>query len=190
MNTITKLIVAIPLILGFFGPAYSDDDSGFYGAITANRLSADFKDVNDVNFDESDTAAGIRGGYMFNDYFGVELGYIDFGRYTAGGDRPGNQIDLDADAFNAAIVINFSIADNIDLYGRIGAYQIDVASSSIVAGVMLQEDQDETEAYGALGVEWDLGELNFFAELSKADTDTNDLTIDVATIGVKFEYGR
>ncbi|MDH3694572.1 MAG: hypothetical protein OER96_08395 [Gammaproteobacteria bacterium] len=84
----------------------ADEDIGWSASITANRASADFEDRSDIDFDDSDTALGIRGGYMFTNLIGVEVGYLDLGDFSARGDRPGNRIDLDADAFSAALVLN------------------------------------------------------------------------------------
>jgi len=168
--------------------ALADEDIGWYAGISANRASADFEDESDIDFDDSDTALGIRGGYMFSDIIGVEVGYLDLGDFSARGDNPGNRIDLDADAFSAALVLNWSVHDQIDLYGKVGAYFVDAKSDSVVAGSRLREDDTETEAFGAVGIEWDLGQFNLFGELSKVDTDVNDLSIDIVTAGVKYEF--
>ncbi len=170
--------------------ANADDDSGYYAGISINRLSADFKNVSDVDFGESENAGGLRAGYMFNNNIGVEVGYLDLGNYVAESDTPGNRIDLDAEAFNIAVVVNYAVVDRFDLYGRIGVNQINVRSNSVVAGTLIEEDDDQTEAYGAVGIEWDFGLANLFFELSKVETDISNLSIDIATIGFKYEVGR
>ena len=113
--------------------AIADDDTGFYLGVGLNRLSADFEDENDVDFEESDNAGIIKLGYMFNDFVGVEVGYIDLGDYDAEGNMPSNRIDLDAEAFTLAIVGNWSVIDKMDLYAKAGIYSIDVESNSVVA---------------------------------------------------------
>lgn len=169
--------------------ALADDDTGFFIGAAVNRLSADFQDNNDVNFDDSDTALSGRAGYMFNNFFGIELGYLDLGDYFAEGDSPGNRIDLDADAVSAALIFNWEVHNELDLYAKVGAFQLNVDSNSFIAGARLRQNDEETEAFGAFGVEYDIGRLNFFAELSIADTDINDLSINIATAGIKFEFG-
>jgi len=69
-----------------------------------------------------------------------------------------------------------------------GIYYVDAKSDSVVAGARLREDDTETEAYGGVGIEWDLGEFNLFGEISKVDTNVNELTIDIITAGVKYEF--
>ncbi len=166
----------------------ADDDTGWFIGVSANRVSADFEDSNDVDFDDSDTAFGVRAGYMFTDVVGVELGYLDLGDFSADGDRPGNRIDVDADAFSVALVLNWAVHDQVDLYGKLGAYHIDANSDSVAAGVRLEEGDSETEAFYAVGAELDLGQFNVFTEFSQVDTDVNDLAFDIISLGVKFEF--
>jgi len=189
-NMKTILPVAAFSIALLAGPAQAiaDDDTGFYIGAGVSALSADFEDENDVNFDDSDTAPGLRLGYMFNNLVGVEVGYQDFGDYSAPGDSPENRIDLDAEAFSAAIVLNWAVHDKIDIYTKAGAYFIEAESNSVVAGNSFNAGDDTTEAFAAFGVEWDLGNFNVFGEISKVDTDVNELTVDIVTAGVKYEF--
>ncbi len=186
-RTLAKTVV-LPIALAISTASLADDDTGFYVSVSANRLSADFEDENDVKFGESDSTAGVRAGYMFNDMFGIEAGYLDLGKYDAAGDRPGNEINLNADAWVLAGVVNWSVVDKVDLYGKLGVYHIDAESDSVIAGVTLNANDDETEAFGAIGAEYDMGNVNVFFEISKADTDVSELTIDVASLGVKYEF--
>lgn len=168
--------------------AVADDDTGVYLSVAASRLSADFEDENDINFEDSDNAGSVRLGYMFNDRFGVELGYLDLGSFTSDGDSPANRIELDGDAVSLAFVANWSVLEQLDLYGKVGAYNLDVKSTSVIAGRVLTANQEENEPFAAFGVDWDLGQFNLFGEFSVVDTDVSELTIDIATAGVKIEF--
>lgn len=167
----------------------ADDDTGLYLGVSASRLSADFEDQDDVDFDDSDNAGGVQLGYMFNNQIGAELGYMDLGNYTSPGDNPGNRLNLNADGLSAALVVNFDVFDPIDIYIKAGAFQIDAESRSRAASLVLNRNEDSTEAFGAIGLKVDLGALNFYGELSKVDTDVNALTIDIATVGIRYEFG-
>lgn len=72
--------------------ALSADDTGWNLALGISALDADFDDVDDLSFSDSDTAIQIKGGYMFSDVFGIEGGYVDLGDYD--GDS-GIRIDAD-----------------------------------------------------------------------------------------------
>ena len=169
--------------------APADDDTGLYFGFSVSRLSADFEDQDDVDFDDSDNAGGIQLGYMFNNLIGAELGYLDLGSYSSPGDNAGNRLNLDADGFSAALVLNFEVVDELDIFIKAGAFRIDAESRSTAASLVLNQNEDSTEAFGAIGFKADLGAWNFFAELSKIDTDVSELTIDIATLGLRYEFG-
>jgi OOP family OmpA-OmpF porin len=170
--------------------AQADDDTGLYLGASANRMSANFRGENDVNFDESDTAGGLRIGYMVNNFFGVEFGYLDLGSYNAVGDTPSNNINLSAKGFTGAFILNWELVNQIDVYGKVGAFSIDTDANSTIAGIKFSESETSTEVFGGIGIELDLGNINFFAEYSAVNTDVNDLTLDIASIGIKYEFGN
>jgi hypothetical protein len=184
MNRVQILSVAAILSLAVASPIFADDDTGFYLGASANRLSADQKNVSDVDFEDSDTALGLKAGYMFTDRFGVEGGYLDLGDYNTRGNEQGIDLNLDAEGFYLVGVLNFSVAENWDIYGKLGGFFLD--TNTDLTGF----DKSSTELFGGLGVEYDFGKWNIFGEFSKLDTDTNDLTFDIISLGVKYEFGR
>jgi hypothetical protein len=163
-------------------PAFSDDDTGPYIGASANWLSADQTDVTDVDFEDSDTAYGFKGGYMFNDMLGIEGGYIDLGDYQARGNEEGNNLSLDAEGWYFAGVLNFSFAENWDAYGKLGALAFDSNTD------FTDFDESSTEIFGGVGIEYDMGAVNIFGEFDVVDTDTADLNIDVLSLGLKYEF--
>lgn len=184
------LLSTMLLTAAFVANSQVPDDEGYYVGISANWVNADFKDRSDTDFDDSDTAFGIRGGYMFSDMFGVEIGYMDFGDFEATDDNANDTIDLNADAFTIAAVFNWSAAEYIDLYGKLGVYNVNANRTSFIAGNILEDDDDDTSAYGTLGIEYDFGDWDVFAEYSIADTDINDLDMDIISVGVKYQFGN
>lgn len=180
-----KKIVSFCFVLSMTGIAtpavVADGDTGVYFGVSMNRLSADQKDVNDVHFDDSDNAFGAKIGYMFNNKFGLEGGYMDLGNYQTKSNNRGVDLNLDVDAFYAAFVLNYDISDNFAVYGKLGAAVVDSNSD------FTDFDESSTQAFGGVGIEYDFGSWNLFGELSKVDTDVNDLTVDVLSVGVKWE---
>ncbi len=183
MNRLQIFTVAV-LSLALAPTAFADDDTGFYLGASANRLSANQNNVNDVDFEDSDTALGLKAGYMFTDLLGVEGGYLDLGNYNTRGNEQGLNLNLDAEGFYLVGVLNFSVAENWDLYGKLGGFFFD--SDTDLTGF----DKSSTELFGGLGIEYDFGNWNIFGEFSKLDTDTNNLSIDILTLGVKYEFSR
>lgn len=162
----------------------ADDDTGWFLGASVNRLSADQKSVEDVDFDDSDNAFGLKGGYMFSNLFGLEAGYIDLGDYKTQGNEKGVNLNLDAEGWYLAGVLNFTPADNWDLYAKLGAFVLDTNSN------LTEFDDSTTEVYGGIGVEYDFGDWNIFGEFSAVNTDVNDLTTDILSLGLKYEFPR
>ncbi|RBP50638.1 porin family protein [Arenicella xantha] len=187
--TIRQLLTIASLSAGLIAPTVSmADDTGPYIAASVNRASANFEDIRDIDFDDSDNAFGLRAGYMFTDLIGVEVAYLDLGEFSAPGDGPNNAIELDADGYSAALVLNLSVVDQLDLYVKAGAFRVNANADSFIAGQRLRFDDEATEPFAAFGAEWDLGTLNLFAEYSVVDTDISDLSVDIASAGVKLEF--
>lgn len=184
MKRVKIIPVAAVLGLAIASSSFADDDAGFYLGASANWLSADQKDVNDVSFEDSDVALGLKAGFMFTDLFGIEGGYLDLGDYNTKANNRGVSLNLDAEGFYLVGVLNFSVAEHWDLYGKLGAFAFD--SDTNLTGF----DKSSTELYGGLGVEYDFGTWNIFGEFSKLDTDTNDLSIDIISLGIKYEFTR
>lgn len=186
MKGVNYFAVAAVLSLAITSPTFADDDTGFYLGASVNRLSADQDNVNDVDFDDSDNAFGLKAGYMFTDLFGIEGGYLDLGNYNTEGNEADINLSLDAEGFYLVGVLNFSFAENWDIYGKLGAFAFD--SNTDFTDVDF--DDSSTELFGGLGIEYDFGNWNIFGEFSKLDTDTNNLSIDIISLGVKYEFGR
>ncbi len=183
-----KIIVgATALVLAFGAVALrADDDTGWYLGIGASRLDGNYQDVDDLSFDDSDTAVQLKGGYMFNDIFGVEGGWLDLGNYE--GD---SGIKVDADTFWLAGVANWSVSEKVDLYAKLGAFFINAKSDQFIQGIgQVADDQDNTEFGGAIGIEWDFGKPNLFLEYGRVDTDVADLRVDIITLGFKYEFSQ
>ncbi len=180
---LSKFLTAagISSLLAFSAGAVLADDAGWYIGASANRLSADQNDIDDVDFEDSDNALGLKGGYMFNDLLGLELGYIDLGDYNTLSNDKGVDLSLDAEAITLAGVLNLSLGESWDVYGKLGVATLD-------SNTDLNIDDADTRAFGGIGVELDLGQVNIFGEYDTIDTDINDLTVDVVSVGLKYEF--
>lgn len=183
-----KIIVSATALLLALGShaLQADDDTGWYVGAAATRLDANFKDIDDLDFDESDTTWYIKGGYMFNDILGLEGGYLDLGDYEGG-----SGVKVDADAFWLGGVANWSVAEQFDLYAKLGAFFVNAKSDQFIPGIgQVRDDDDKTELAGGVGAEWDLGTWNFFLEYNRIDTSVSDLRVDAIALGVKYEFPR
>ena len=192
-NPMTKLALSLALAGAAItapGIAAADDDTGFYVGATYNDVEIEYTAGDRIRFSDDEKTAGYRAGYMFNNTLGVDLGHIDLGTYAEsnvgllGGTR------LEAEATTLSLVLNLTPADYLDVYARLGAAKIEQDRSITVAGAPVNFDPvDDTKPFGAVGIAFDLGAIDLFAEYSKLDTDDNDVDLDIVSAGVKFEFG-
>ncbi|MGE0624376.1 MAG: outer membrane beta-barrel protein [Pseudomonadales bacterium] len=105
----TFRMAPIGLMIGallYTSAAMAKDDGFYIGASVGaasfqEKVDIDFEDIDD--FDESDFAFKIFGGYQFNGLFALEGGYVDFG-------KPSNSdIEVDAYGLDAFAVVGIPL---------------------------------------------------------------------------------
>jgi OOP family OmpA-OmpF porin len=107
-----KLIyAAVAAALLSAAPAMAADGGGFYVGGAIGQFSVD-----EGSFDESDTGYKLVGGWMFNQYVGGEVEYID------GGTVEDNNFGIDSTGINAALKGNWPVTEQINLYGKVGYF--------------------------------------------------------------------
>ena len=104
-------------------PAFATDDGGFYVGASIGQFSVD-----ESGFSESDTSFKLFGGWMFNQFIGGDLEYIDGGTVGEG------DFGIDSTGFNVSIKGNWPVTEQFDVFGKVGYYfwdaDIDVTGNS------------------------------------------------------------
>lgn len=174
----------------------NEGDKGFYLALGVSRISADasseFDNVS-LDFSDSDNAFNYRAGYMFTNWIGVEAGYYDFGEFEDSlEDAVDNlgisnaDVDLDLKGYSLQLVGNIPVSF-VDFYVKGGVVRLEGEAKASAFGLSYSTDESTTEPFAAVGIELDLGVVNFFGEYSRV-MDTDDIEIDLATAGIKLEF--
>ncbi|MDU1144860.1 porin OmpA [Aeromonas rivipollensis] len=116
--------------------------SNFYGVDESNSISTEDKDDDEVG-------AGAFAGYQINQNLGIELGYDYLGKLKYNGTRNGAVFndDVEAQLAQLTLKLGFPVANNLDLYGRVGGGYGWTSSDK------LDNDNDFTFV-GALGAEY------------------------------------
>ena len=129
--------------------------------------------------DDEDNAWRILGGFQFNKFFAVEVGYYDFGEASSGA------ATLEAEAFELVGVGSFHFTDRLSLYGKLGAYQGTLEGLGV--------DEDTTDLTYGIGLRWDFtkrlgvrGEWQRYESLGGGNLIETDL--DVLSIGLIFQF--
>jgi OOP family OmpA-OmpF porin len=120
-------------------------ERGFYLGVGAGRSRVDF-DTDDVDAtvralgfatsstsaDETDTAWKLFGGYRFNRYFALELGYTDLGRFTFDTTTTGPAANFDGrlkgNVWSLDAVGIAPLGDRFSLFGKVGVIRWDLSA--------------------------------------------------------------
>lgn len=98
--------------------------------------------------DNKDTSYNIYGGSYFNNNFGVELGYTDFGKVNRGGGQ------TEAEGINLSLVGRLPMSNSFNLLGKVGTtYGRTRVSASPASGLATGTESDWGVSYG-IGAEW------------------------------------
>ncbi|MCZ6802672.1 MAG: outer membrane beta-barrel protein [Proteobacteria bacterium] len=156
----------------------SAEEKGFFIGGSIGYSSIDTLSESDVNatlaaggitatssVDDSDLGWKIFGGYNLNQYFGVEVGYVDLGEtelditatapaaITASG---GDEID----GFMFAGVARYPISEKFDVFGKVGGFVWDVEGAGTVTSgattVAVSADEDGTDIMFGVGAEYEV----------------------------------
>lgn len=99
-------------------------------------------------FDKRDTTYNIYGGSYFNNNFGLELGYTDFGKIARAGGT------TKAEGFNLSLVGKMPLSPSFNLLGKLGTtYGRTDVSSDPASGVLPGSESGFGVSYG-LGAEY------------------------------------
>jgi OOP family OmpA-OmpF porin len=153
--------------------AMTGPESGWYVGAHIGQ-----SDVDEIN--EKDTAFKVLGGYQINRNWGVELGYIDFGKASSGG------VDFKGNAFELVGVGTFPVANQFSVYGKLGFARGEAEATSALGTAK----QDSVEVTYGIGVQYDFSKnLGLRAEWQQyPDLGDGASDVSVMSIGVVYRF--
>jgi OOP family OmpA-OmpF porin len=180
----TKSIL-IAVVLAVLTPITTLADDGFFVAASVGsaELSEDF---GGFDVDTDSTAYRLTVGWRFNDYFAVDGGYHNFGRFEQTFDVDGTPTDvsLKADGFTLGIVGSLPLGERWSLFARSGAFFWD--GDADINGITAATPEDTNFYFGA-GVRLAIGEkLSLTADGSRYDLDGSPS--NVLSVGLSYAF--
>ncbi len=120
MNRNILCCLLLGLSLSFTASAAEQKARGFYigGSFGVSSLDDDGA-FNFLEFDDSDTAYGIFGGYKFFKYLAVEGRYTDFGSFSVSDGFDTENLDISVLSLHAVGIVPFG-ASGWELFGQLG----------------------------------------------------------------------
>lgn len=171
-------------------------DAGFYlGGSIGQSMSRESCDDVPISCNDKDTAFRLFGGYQFNRFVGVELGYADLGTpASANGTVLGVPVRLNVDvtAWDLVAVGTYPI-NRFFLYGKAGLYYADTESSATALGTTRTDSDTNTDLTFGAGAGFSItNNLKIRAEWQRYQNVGGDSTgeddIDVFSVGLLWRF--
>jgi OmpA-OmpF porin, OOP family len=156
----------------------ADVQPGFYAGVGIGNGTIE---VDEVDFDESDTAFKIFGGYSFNENFAVELTYLDGGapEMTVSGIGGTGSVEAEVTGLNVAALGRIPLASTFAIFGKIGLTSYDVEATGRINNQVIIQGSDSSEeiTYG-IGGAFSFGpSFEMRAEYEMADINDGDYSL-------------
>lgn len=168
--------------LTFGAAVHAEVAPGFYAGASIGEASIE---VEDADFDSSDTSFKVFGGYSFNQYFAVELAWFDAGNPD---ERFGSAVvDVELSGLNASAVGRIPVSDAFTLFGKAGFASYDAEVSARVGNgtVFSEEGSDDDVSFG-VGAEFSFGQFGLRAEYEMVDA--SDAEFNLLSVGGVFRF--
>jgi len=164
----------------------------------------------DPDFHSTNVSFDIMAGWMFGQYFGIEVGYTDFGRASQYYELPESCVpvygcqsrewtaQVDMNSLRAFIIGRLPLNDNFDVYAKLGAVKWDADYSgferqkNILPGFPIGTrndpvnfDDDGTDLAAGIGLTLKTDTpFSLRADFSYYDVDSTDLLWTAQLIGI------
>ena len=177
-------------------------ERGFYvGGALGQAQARDFCDrITGVAFaggcDDKDTAWKVFGGYQINRYFGVEVGYADFGEFPASGTVLGfpAAASAEATAFELLGIGTFPFTQRLSGYAKAGGFRWDVDTVAAVGAVARGGSDDGIDFTYGLGLKYDFTrnlaarfEFQRYNNVGETNT-TGQSDVNMWSVGLMFKF--
>ena len=140
--------------LGLMGTmaAQADTQPGFYAGAGIGSSTVGADELDGTGFDDSDTGFKIFGGYTFNENFGVEVSYFDFGEGSVSAGTASASVGVTG--LSASAVGRLPINAMFAVFGKLGfaSYDVDTNFRNVPGfGNGHFSDSDSDMIYGVCG---------------------------------------
>jgi len=179
--------LAAPLLFGtsLIVPGLGWAQEGFVGlGVGSSSLVDDNDAMPAANVDDSDTGWKIFGGYSFNEFLALEVGYVDFGEFGA---ATGS---WEASSINVSALGTWPLGSEFSLLGKVGANRWDAERR---LGATSGDDNGTDVLYG-IGLQYDFTdringrfEWERFASVGEPAV-TGESDLDLLSVSVAYKF--
>jgi OOP family OmpA-OmpF porin len=188
-----QLLLGLVCAAGVLGAvSASAADYGWY--IGGNVGQSKFKeDCGGLTCDDTDTGYKLYGGYSFNKYLALELGYVDLGKTTFSGTVLGTPArgDIKGSGVNFGVVGTAPFGSGWAAFGKLGVISGEAKASVAIPGASGSLKETSTEISYGVGVSYDVtpaGAVRGEWDRYRFDFQGNKGDTDLLSIGVSVKF--
>lgn len=204
LHTITAFLASAALMA--LPLTTSAAEPGWFAALNLGNSDydvslSDFSGLDDgslmvTEFDHKDTAYSISGGLFFNEYLGVEVGYINMGEADASAFSNGLEtypvgdaaLTFETDGFKLGALGSIPLGSGFDLQAQLGYFAWDSDASIAVNDTDAGNAGDSgSDFYYGLGIGYGYEIVNY--HLSYTRYDVEETHVDVLALGFRVGFG-
>lgn len=182
---ITKSAPAALLAMLAFAPLTTFAESGLYfgGSVGSATLTEDF---DGLGVDTDSTPYRFTIGLQLNDYFALEGGYHNFGRFEDRVNVGGLPVDvrLKADGFTLGGTGSIPLSESFSLFGRAGAFFWD--GDALINNITQARPEDTNPYYGGGGTVAMSERLSLVGDWTRYELE--DTESDVISLGFTYRF--
>ncbi len=137
---------------------------------------------------ENETAASLAYGFSFDKNFGVEVGYINFGKYEEGDASFSNTIKRQA--FYIAGVGSLPVTDTFSVFAKLGVAANKYENNFVSVGFSESEEKTKTRSMVGLGLAYNFTkeiagtlEYEYFGKVGD-----DKIKASAITAGIKYDF--
>jgi OmpA-OmpF porin, OOP family len=150
------------------------------------KSGSDITGINNAQLDDSDTTYTVRGGYRFNPYLALEVGYYDLGKYAFSGTVGRTEVSGSAKATSWGLsAVGILPLNQFDLYARLGIEQSRLEANANTTLTNANSSDNQTGATYGAGGRWNFDRnWGVFLEWMKNDR----IQVDSYLVGIDYRF--
>jgi len=193
MNRVKAMLAIIlpAALLAISAPASAQQsDAGWYigGSYGMTNIDVDTGGTG-FSVDGDDSGFKIFGGFQFTRNWGMEFGYVDFGKAGIGGSILGIPFtgDVGVTAFTFAGTGTLPLSENFALLGKVGLANWD-AKVNVSTGFGVGSDSDSgTDIFYGVGLRYSFNKnIGVQVEFEQYETDAD--SVNMTSVGLRYKF--
>lgn len=184
-----SLVIAAALVAGAAHAGEADSKAYGYVNVAAGRshINADCSGV--ASCSNNSSATKVIGGYRFANGFGLEGGFVNFGKYSAADVSVQEELKASAMTFGGIYTAELGSGWGVNI--RLGMAQVKTKYDGILGKSITYASESATKLYSGLGLQYAVTpsvKLELALDATKASFDGATGNLRLVTFGATFGF--